>query len=217
MKMNQLVKEYRRLLKRHGPQGWWPLLSMAGKPGFDSKGYHPGSYEWPKSEEQRLEIAVGAVLTQNTSWKNAEKALFSLLDSNLLSLKALLAVKEQRLAGIIRTAGYYNQKARKIRALAEFLSKNRKVTRQALLGVWGIGPETADSILLYAYNRPKFVVDAYTVRFLKERGIIDKGSRMGYEKVQSLFEKSLPKSVPLYQEYHALIVREMKPQRRNAT
>lgn len=195
---------YDRLLEHHGPQGWWPILSRAGANGFDERGYHPGRYEFPKTASQRFEVILGALLTQNTSWKNAEKALRVLEKEKLLQRRALARVDEPRLAELVRASGYYQQKARKIRAMLEFFASRRAITRENLLDVWGVGPETVDSILLYAYHRPLFVVDAYTLRILELREIA--GPWNSYGEVQALFHAALPKDVIVYSEYHALIV-----------
>lgn len=214
-----LVGVHKKLLTEYGPRGWWPLASMAGKKGFDKFGYHKGSYNYPKTNAQRFEICVGAILTQNTSWKQAEKAIESLQKSNCLTPQKILTADSQRLAQLIRPAGYFNQKAKKLRIFSEFFLKkslkNKRNTprRDELLKVWGIGPETADSILLYAYNMPEFVVDTYTKRLCLELGITEENTKynnMKYEDIKELFQQSLSKDVHMFQEYHALIVEHGK-------
>ncbi|MBN1837001.1 MAG: DNA repair protein [Spirochaetales bacterium] len=200
---------YRELLRHYGPQGWWPLSSRAGTKGFDERGYHPGNYRVPASEAERLEVVVGAVLTQNTSWRNAERALERLLRQGLMSRAALLSSGERELAEAIHPSGYYNQKARKLRLVVQALGGGpRPPERELLLGVWGVGPETADSILLYAYHVPSFVVDAYTQRLVSRLGWIE--GREGYHALQGLFAAQLPPDPAVYGEFHALIVRHAK-------
>jgi endonuclease-3 related protein len=200
---------YRRLLEHYGPQGWWPLRSLGGRPGFDERGYHPGLHGIPDEDAGRLEVAVGAVLTQNTSWANAERALAALSGRRLMSRDALLTCSEAELAQVIRSSGYFNQKAKKLRWLVRALDGRAGIpSREDLLALWGVGPETADSILLYAYHRPAFVVDAYTRRLVLRLGWIH-GQR-SYGEVQALLAGGLPREAALYGEYHALIVRHAK-------
>jgi endonuclease-3 related protein len=179
------------LLRTHGPQNWWPART-------------------------RFEVIVGAILTQNTSWTNVERAIVALRREKLLSPPAIEAVSECTLAELIRSSGYYRQKARKLKAFVAFLRANYQgsldkmfrvptnVLREQLLAVHGIGPETADSILLYAGAHPVFVVDAYTRRILQRHGLAEK--RGTYEEIRGLFERSLPTDPQLFNEYHALIV-----------
>ncbi len=163
-----------RLLDAYGPQGWWPLRSRAGTPGFDEHGYHPGDYREPAAAAGRFEVMAGAILTQNTAWRNVEPALDALLGGRPLEPRRIADLSLEELAERIRTSGYFRQKARKLRALAEFVEARGEEppSREELLGIWGIGPETADSILLYAYHEPHFVVDAYTRRLLSRLGVI---------------------------------------------
>ena len=205
---------YDTLLRAYGPQGWWPISGLAGRPGYDQRGYHPGKYQVP-GPRWRLEVAVGAVLTQNTAWLNAEAALAALRAAGLLEPSALLACPPRRLAALIRPSGYYNQKARKLRALAACLAGlssarglTRTPTRESLLALWGIGPETADSILLYAWQQPLVVVDAYTRRLFARLGWIE--GREGYEELAGLCRAGLPAEPSVYQEFHALVVRHAK-------
>jgi len=163
---------------------------------------------------------VGAVLTQNTAWRNVERAIENLKEEGVLTPQSLIGLDEARLAGLIRPAGYYNVKARRLKHLMHFLdeayggglermfAEPLSSLRGKLLEVKGIGPETADSILLYAGEKPIFVVDAYTRRVLLRHGMITDGA--SYEDIQDLFMRGLPQDVALYQEYHALLVRLAK-------
>ncbi len=193
----EISEFYGFLLKKYGYQGWWPVNSK----------YHPKDYDIPKTESERFEICVGAILTQNTSWKNVEKALLLLKSHNLMSPESLAKSTEEAIGAAIRPSGYYRQKAKKLKIFSRFfigLKKGKKVpTREELLSLWGIGKETADSILLYAYKKPYFVVDAYTKRIFGFEST-------DYDKIQSLFHKALRKDYRLYNEYHALIVRHGK-------
>lgn len=203
---------YEKLLRRYSPRGCWPLLDCEGSNPTKTgalQGYHPGDYSYPHDDSDRFEICVGAILTQNTSWPNVERALRALKDHQALSPEAILSLPHESLAAIIRPAGYYNQKARYLRGFARRYASSRTIpSREELLSLKGIGPETADSILLYAYGEPYFVVDAYTRRILLHHGLIDEHA--SYDEVQSLFHASLPREKWLYQEYHALLVEHAK-------
>lgn len=184
---------YHSLFTHYGPQQWWPA-------------------------ESPFEVMVGAVLTQNTSWSNVERAIINLKDNNCLSPDRILSVSEKALAGWLRPAGYFNIKAKRLRNFCQCyteaggydavkrLQTNR--LRKLLLSVNGIGYETADDILLYAFNRPVFVIDAYTRRLFSRLGLIENDA--GYETLRATFEKSLPKNTALFNEYHALIVAHAK-------
>lgn len=207
-----LKRKYDELIAKHGKQGWWPLMEVKGcnptKTG-SHRGYHPGDYSYPKNERQRFEICVGAILTQNTSWTNVEKALANLYEINCLKPESIAAMEDEKLKEAIRPSGYFNQKAKKLKVFAEFfLGLKGNPGRDELLQLWGIGPETADSILLYAYKVPVFVVDAYTRRIFSRLGIIGKNDN--YEKIRGVFEENLPGDYRILQEYHALIVEEAK-------
>lgn len=206
-----LKRIYRKLLKEYGPQGWWPLLDVKGtnptKTG-SIKGYHPGDYSYPRTRHEQFEICVGAILTQNTSWPNVEKALLNLNSGFLLNPKKVIESDINHLSDAIRPAGYFNQKAKKLKIFSEFYQKNKRPTRTDLLNVWGIGPETADSILLFAYKVPSFVVDAYTKRILINQKIIEETAT--YDEIKALFEKSIEKDYMIYQEFHALLVEHAK-------
>lgn len=188
-----LHKEYEKLLKEYGPQAWWPM-----RRGFSPK-------EW--------EVCVGAILTQNTNWRNVEKALDNLIKSNVVTPEATLKTSSRRLEQLVRPSGFYKQKAERLKTLAKFVlsygsfSDFKRVERQELLKVKGVGPETADSILLYACGRPFFVIDAYTKRFARSLGM----KPADYETLRAHFESRLPKDVALYKEFHALIVEWGKP------
>ncbi|MBU4266369.1 MAG: endonuclease III domain-containing protein [Candidatus Altiarchaeales archaeon] len=185
-----LLDIHDRLLKHFGRQQWWPA-------------------------ETEFEVIVGAILTQNANWKNVEKAIANLRENNLLEPGGIHSVNEERLKGLIRPAGYYNSKARKLREFTNFLFENYKdlseflglpqdELREQLLSIWGIGPETADSIVLYAAGKPSFVVDAYTKRIFSRMGLVEEG--IEYDKLKYFFENNLPEDVGLYREFHALIV-----------
>lgn len=184
---------YRRLFAACGPQGWWPGRT-------------------------RAEIIIGTILTQNTAWTNVEKAIRGLRRNRALNFAVLHRTPQAQIAEWIRPAGYFNQKAGYLKAfahrlhdgyggsLARLFRLETPELRRELLSVKGIGPETADSILLYAAGRPVFVVDAYTRRFLAAHGY-EKESRASYDQIAALFTSRLPADVRLFNEYHALIVR----------
>ncbi len=219
--MNRLEKIYNLLLSSYGKQGWWPIVSRALEPGFDDMGYHRGNYDYPSSYAERFEVAVGAILTQNTAWKNVERAISNLLKDELLSPERLLELNEKELANLILPSGYYNQKAKKLKNLARFFLGNLAVKdgvpplREELLGIWGIGYETADSILLYGFNMPLFPVDAYTKRLFLRLGIGEKvdsenSLSQDYERVRLYVEDNLRADYRVYNEFHALIVEHSK-------
>ncbi len=195
-----LQKLYEQLYMQYGPQGWWPSRT-------------------------RSEMIIGAILTQNTAWTNVEKAISNLRNNSALNFQALDKTSLAQLAEWIRPAGYFNQKAGYLKAFAQMLSGRfdgsldylfRLKTpelRKVLLAVKGIGPETADCILLYAAKRPVFVVDAYTRRFLAAHGYRKK-SEAAYGEIAAFFAAQLPADVQLFNEYHALIVRWGKESRR---
>ena len=202
-----------RLFAAYGSQGWWPLLEHRGSnPTLTGRltGYHPGDYSFPRTEAQRFEICCGAILTQNTAWPNVEKALQALADQGLLAPREILAVDEERLQQAIRPSGYFRAKTRKLRVFCEFHLRlaGRPPSREELLQVWGVGPETADSILLYAYAQTEMVVDAYTMRVLRHHGY--QRRKPSYVAAKAYCERSLPRSLPGYQEFHALMVEHAK-------
>jgi endonuclease-3 related protein len=187
-----LERVYDRLRGAFGHAGWWP-------------------------GDSPFEVCVGAILVQNTSWGNVERTLEGLKKRGLLSFPALHALPESRLAQLLRSSGTFRVKARRLRAFLGFLaaeyggrvdamrSENPVVLRRELLGVPGIGPETADSIVLYAAGHPSFVVDAYTRRVFTRLGLLRGGE--SYVEIQRFFEERLPRDAALYNDYHAQIVR----------
>ncbi len=199
---DRLLKIFNRLLNTFGKRHWWP-------------------------GDTALEIIVGAVLTQNTAWKNVEKAINNLKDKGVLDLELLYHIDTQELSEIIKPAGYYNIKSNRLKNIINVFYERYNASientkyistedlRKILLDIKGIGKETADSILLYALNRPVFVVDAYTKRFLKNhrpflmddylRNLLE-NNKDSYDEIQLFFTENLPMDVYTYNEYHALIV-----------
>jgi endonuclease-3 related protein len=169
---------------------------------------------WPARTP--FEVIVGAILTQSTAWVNVERAIANLRGARLLSLGAMGRVSAARLAGLVRPSGYFRQKAKKLKAFVRFLQRNYSGSltrmfetptaqlREQLLEVHGIGPETADSILLYAGEHPVFVVDAYTHRIFERHALVE--GKPDYERVRAFVESSLPRDSALFNEFHALIV-----------
>jgi len=189
--MKKLMKIYELMKERCGFLNWWPGHS-------------------------KLEVMIGAILTQNTAWTNAQKAIHNLKEGGLLNVESLRGISEKKLARLIKPSGYYNQKAKKLKNLIKFLDANfegsilkmqsfdKSVLRTYLLNVKGIGDETADSILLYALEKEVFVVDAYTKRIFSRIGIIEEN--WDYKKVSKFFIKNLPRNIELYNDYYAQIV-----------
>ena len=187
----ELMQLYRRLYRYYGEFHWWP-------------------------GESPLEISVGAILTQNTAWTNVEKAITRLKEARSLSVASLGRMSHGRLARLIKAAGYFNVKARRLKNFISFLQERydgslRKMfhretghLREELLSVNGVGPETADSILLYAGGKPSFVIDAYTKRILSRHGVMP--YEKSYDEFQKLFVKRLPRNGTLYNQYHAMFV-----------
>jgi endonuclease-3 related protein len=192
MTSETLAEIYRLLFERFGPQHWWP-------------------------GETQFEIIVGAILTQNTNWQNVEKAIANLKSAEMLSPEALHRMETKELAELIRPAGYFNVKAKRLKSFIDWLFANysgeltelanvaTEQLREELLSVKGVGRETADSILLYALGREIFVVDAYTARVAVRHGLIE--PEADYEQLRDLFQWNLPQDVQLFNEYHALLVR----------
>jgi endonuclease III related protein len=188
----ELLETYERLLAAFGPQHWWP-------------------------GDSPFEVCVGAVLVQNTAWRNVERAIQNLRDANVMQPRALYALQPDELAELIRPAGYYQLKTKRLRNLLQFIldeyagsldqmfATHVDVLREQLLSVHGIGPETADAILLYAGGLPTFVVDTYSHRVLARHGWT--GYDADYHEIKDYFEASLPADSALYNEYHALLVR----------
>jgi endonuclease-3 related protein len=215
--LKPVIREiYICLLDSYGPQGWWPLTEIHETFGINPtkngpiKGYHPADYTYPQTRDQQFEIICGALLTQNTSWIQVEKALLNLKQLNALSPEGFISLLPEALKEAIKPAGYYNQKAIRLQALAHWFLElnNRTPSREELLSLRGIGPETADSILLYAFKQPFFVVDAYTRRIVTNLRLVDE--KANYDEIKSLFEESLPHDPKVYQECHALLVEHAK-------
>lgn len=193
--MLDLMKIYQQLLNHFGPRDWWPA-------------------------ETPFEVAVGAILTQNTNWGNVEKAIINLRDADALSCDAICTLSREELEKLIRPSGFFRQKTERLQLFAQHLRNNyhgslEKMLQQPfeplrleLLAMKGIGPETADSILLYAGERLSFVVDAYTGRLFGRLGLLN--GREKYEQIRSLFMDQLPAQTTLFNEYHALIVSQCK-------
>ncbi|MFW0885043.1 endonuclease III domain-containing protein [Candidatus Acidulodesulfobacterium sp. H_13] len=199
-KGNILQTIYDILFSKFGPMNWWPAKSD-------------------------FEVMIGAILTQNTAWTNVEKAINSLKIRNLLSFEAIYKIDSDLLKEYIKPSGYYNQKTLKIKAFINFAKKeynfsidlmkreNTYVMREKLLTIFGIGEETADSILLYALKKPVFVIDAYTRRILERHNIIENASKEKYKNIQGFFMANISPdetNVSLCNEYHALIVKTGK-------
>ncbi len=184
--MKKIFLLYTQLLKKFGSQHWWPAGS-------------------------NYEVVVGAILTQNTNWKNVERAIINLKNANKLNEKEILEINITELEELIRPSGFYKQKAERLKLATnkwiELKSKEKELSiedlREELLSVKGIGKETADSIILYAFHKPIFVIDAYTRRFCKKYLNFESKE---YDEYRNLFESNLPKDVKLFKEYHALIV-----------
>jgi endonuclease-3 related protein len=207
------MKIYKELYDLYGPQGWWPLMDLETEKQDKIgaiHGYHPLNYDLPETPEQRYEIILGAILTQNTSWNSAEKALLNLKELDVMYPQKLLAMDDNILKKAIRCAGFLNQKSVYLREISLFFIDldGQIPTRKKLLKVKGVGNETADSILLYAFNQSEFVVDAYTWRIFSNLDFVDE--KISYMNLKNLFEENLPLDVPIYQEYHALIVEHAK-------
>lgn len=215
-KMNKVPAIYNVLLNSLGPQGWWPITSSANQHGFDSRGYHHNNFQPPESDEAMFEIFVGAILTQNTAWTNVEKAILVLKSKNVINISVMNKLPKSRLAKLIRSAGYFNQKADRLKGIADYLVKEYNsnlsllfdkpvdVLRAELLSLKGIGPETADSIILYAAKKPSFVIDTYTKRIFSRVGLCAKD--VSYDALQVLVHQNLKKDVVFFNEYHALLV-----------
>ena len=205
--MNKIKQIYYILLKEYGAQGWWPIVNNKTL----LCEYHVNA---PRNESEALEICFGAILTQNTNWKNVEKALANLNKNNIIDAKKIIAISKKKLAEIIKSSGYNNQKAKKLKNFCQFLlnnyngklnllfKNNTYILRKELLSINGIGPETADSIILYSAKKSIFVIDAYTKRILNRIGY----KQNKYEQLQKLFMESLPDNEKLFNEYHALLV-----------
>jgi len=186
---NLFLEIYEKLLKEYGFQEWWPVH---------------------QNTDKFLEISIGAILTQNTSWKNVEKAIENLIRENVLNWNELEKIDEEKLKTLIKPAGFFNQKAKYIKNFVKAVKNKDKseITRDFLLRIKGIGKETADCILLYGLNKPYFVIDAYTKRIFSRMGMVKKD--IEYDELQLIFKKNLPQDIDIYKEYHALIVEHGK-------
>jgi endonuclease-3 related protein len=189
----KLLQEiFDRLQEAFGPQNWWPA-------------------------ETPFEVILGAILTQNTAWKNVARAIANLRENNVLNFERISEIPAPQLAVLVRPSGFYNEKAKKIKGFCDYILKNRagdlggflsldlELLRAELLGIRGIGPETADSIVLYAAFKPSFVVDAYTYRIFSRHGWVPE--EVAYEDLRSYFMEALEPDVAFFQEFHALLVR----------
>ena len=206
------IQIYKKLFSEFDQQHWWPVTEE----GETTPTYKKRSH---LTEQQKFEICAGAILAQNTDWKNVMKALENLNKAKMLSCKKIAAARKEKIALLVRSSGYYNQKAGRLKKfcsyiqknyegnLKEFFSKPLPELRAELLSLHGIGNETADDIILYAAEKPCFVVDAYTLRFV-ERFYAKQG--VGYVEVKAFFESQLPKNVQLFNEFHALLVEHGK-------
>ena len=183
---------------------------------FNELNDHYGDLAWWPADSA-FEIAVGAILTQNTDWRNVEKALGNLKSANVLSIEAILETSTDQLEMLVRPSGYFRMKADRLKHLCEFLELNsfdalkkmgRDQARGRLLSVKGVGPETADDIVLYALDIPSFVIDTYTRRLLERFGLYS--SKLKYPVLQAAFHQQLPEDASLFKQYHALIVEHAK-------
>lgn len=196
--MNSYMRVYAQLLKLFGPQQWWPV----------------SGHFVPKE----FEVCVGAILTQNTNWRNVEKALKNLVRAKMLTAEKIAGAPLPFLERLVRPSGFYRQKARRLKEFCRFAadfdgSFYRQVTREQLLGIKGVGRETADSILLYACGRPYFIIDVYTRRLFSRLKMID--GTEDYDELREMFETTLPRDAGLYKQFHALIVEHEKSLRSN--
>jgi len=218
--MNKIYNIYTKLFEHYGAQGWWPYLNFEGsnknKTGV-TEGYHIEDYSYPKTEDQIFEVALGSILTQNTTFVSAVKAIKNLNDAVGITKDAIKKLSLEELKEAIRPAGYFNQKSQYLLNYIAFYEslKGQVPKREELLKVKGIGEETADSILLYGYNQPQFKIDAYTKRLLVELDLVTQKAK--YKDMKLLMEKNLknittdPEELRIiYQEYHALIVEHGK-------
>ena len=188
-----------------------PLLAL-----HHSLNAHYGDLAWWPADSA-FEIAVGAILTQNTDWRNVEKALGNLKSANVLSVEAILETPTDQLEMLVRPSGYFRMKADRLKQLCKFLQSNsfdalKKMggdqARERLLSVKGVGPETADDIVLYALDIPSFVIDTYTRRLLERFGLYS--AKLKYSELQAAFHQQLPEDSSLFKQYHALIVEHAK-------
>lgn len=215
-----LNKIYDKLLETYFYQGWWPMINYDGVNPTKSgsvNGYHPHDYTFPRNDNEQFEIILGAILTQNTSWPSVEKSLRNLnklIDFNSENLAEnfliLLDKKSDEVKNAIKPAGYFNQKYNYLINITKFYIhlNGRTPSRSEVLNVKGVGNETADSILLYAYKQKEAIISAYLKRILLYLGLIDE--KDSYIKIKKYFEKEFDGSIKDYQEFHSLIVEHAK-------
>ena len=197
----------------YGPIGWWPVTVEVSH-----HGYHPGVFGIPQTRLGVFEVVIGAILTQNTSWTQVEKAIRQLRELHCLTPEAVLKASEGELAQWIRPAGYCHQKARYLKAVSQWFLQNESLIQQPqfsveavrknILAVHGVGPETADSILLYGFHALTFVIDTFTRRICEDLCLFK--PRCSYESLRQAFMEAMPPEVAIYQEYHALLVAHAK-------
>ncbi|MDO5851497.1 MAG: endonuclease III domain-containing protein [Methanobacteriaceae archaeon] len=205
MKKDTIFLEiYYELLDMYGLQGWWPLINEN-----EELEYFPGNYNIPHNNSEFFEIVTGCILTQNTNWKSASKAVTNLKKAGINNPQSLLKLDDETLVSLVTPAGFKNQKSKYLRNISNFLLNFKEVpSRKDLLDIKGIGNETCDSILLYGYGKPEFVVDTYTKRFLNYLNLSSEFN--DYISIKDLFESYLNPDVNLYREYHSLIVEHGK-------
>lgn len=219
-------KIYSELYRFYGPQGWWPVIINSLNIEKDKRGYHKNNPLLKHNSIDRFEILTGAVLTQNTTWKNAETSIRNLKEEGICTAEKFLNSEEKKIKALIKSSGYYNQKYRKLKIVLKYMldegfieSSSETISaagngtavlfpeRTELLSLWGIGEETADSILLYAYNLPSFVIDKYTIR-ISERLMPEAALKLkNYKDYKYYYENHLDTDVLLFNEFHALIVK----------
>jgi endonuclease III related protein len=218
--MNKVMKIYKILYEAYGPQGWWPFLNYEGQNSSkegNTEGYHILDYTFPRNENEVFEVCLGSILTQNTTFTSVVKSLHNLNDINHLCYKKIKTMPIDELKILIRPSGYHNQKSNYILEFINFFEAlgNKIPTRNELLQIKGIGPETADSILLFGFNQAQFKVDAYTKRILVHNKLICENAK--YDDIKYFMEKEIKQEIKdekeliiIYQEYHALIVNHAK-------
>ncbi|MBN2149859.1 MAG: hypothetical protein JW839_00305 [Candidatus Lokiarchaeota archaeon] len=213
---NEIGEIYHLLLNEYGNQGWWPLsryYSAGALPPTVPTGYHEGDYRPPEGDEDVLEVIVGAILAQNVSWIGVEKAIRAIKRRNGFSMASLRSIPDAEMQDLIYTTRFYREKAKRIRDALDAISsaglsrlheRPAEGLREFFLSIKGIGRETADSIVLYAFKKPLFVVDAYTRRLFSRLGLVDKSE--DYDAIQAFFQGSVARDHETYNEYHALVV-----------
>ena len=218
--MHKVMQIYKTLYKTYGPQGWWPIINYKTEDHTkenNTVGYHILDYTFPRDKSEIFEVCLGSILTQNTTFTSVIKSLHNLNNIGHLDYKKIKTMPIDELKLLIKPSGYYNQKANYILEFINFFQslKDKIPTRDELLKIKGIGPETADSILLFGFNQAEFKVDAYTKRILIHNNIISKD--FNYHDIKYFMEKEIKKEIKdkqelviTYQEYHALLVHHAK-------